>query len=320
MKKKIPWFIFIFLLILFPLVFRDNYVIHIFTMSCIYGVLVLSWDILGGYGGMFSFGHPIFFGLGAYASALMAIKLGISPWLGLLIGGLAGLIAGGMIAFPVLRLRGPYVAIVTVSFLIIVHQISTNWVSLTQGPTGLSGIPSFGNIRIFGFHLNFDGTDNLPHYYLAAFILVISTAIQNKFVNSSMGIHLLAIRDDESAAIAMGVNSTQCKIVAFLLTSFLAGLIGAYYAHYILLISPGVFGFDLMVTILTMSLLGGAATTFGPIIGAFLLTFVSEYLREFGDYRLFLYGIFIIVAITFMPEGILKQIWKKMLYRGVKTG
>ena len=310
MRKRVPGIVFVIILICSPLIIKNSYLIHLLIMCCIYGVLVSSWDILSGYGGIFSFGHPIFFALGAYSSALMALNLDVSPWLGLLIGGGIASVAGFFIGFPVLRLRGPYVAIVTVSFLIIGHQICTNWVSLTHGPTGLSGIPPLPNISILGVLINFDGINRVPYYYVAALILAIATLMQTKFVNSSTGLHLVAIREEEVAASAMGVNLAKPKIIAFVLTSFFAGMIGAFYAHYIMLVSPALFGFPIMITILTMSLLGGAGTTFGPIMGAFLLTFISEYLREFGDYRFLIYGLFIIIAISFMPQGILPGVWK----------
>jgi branched-chain amino acid transport system permease protein len=310
--NKIPVGIFILIIILFPIVFSDIYLVHIFTMCCIYAVLVSSWDILSGYGGMFSFGHPIFFGFGGYVSALLALKLGVSPWIGLFIGGGAASLIGFLIGLPVLRLKGSYLAIVTLSFMIIAHSVCTHWTSLTQGPTGLSGIPNLPNIHALGIHINFDGIDRIPHYYAAALILILSVFIQMKFVNSSIGIHLLAIREDEDAAQAVGVNAARCKLIAFLITSFLAGLAGGFYGNFITVLSPGVFGFDIMITIMTMSLLGGAGTTFGPIIGAFVLTFVAEFLREFGDIHLLLYGLFIIFAITFMPQGILRVFWEKV--------
>ena len=319
MKGKMVGLIFIIALIGLPLVSKDNYLIHILIMSFLNAVLVSSWDILSGYGGIFSFGHPIFFGIGAYVSALTVMKLGVSTWLGLLIGAGGAAATGFLIGLPVLRLRGAYLAIVTVSFLIIMHQISVNWSSLTHGPTGLSGIPPLSNINILNLQIIFDGIDRSAYYYLALLILFLAVYSQRRFVSSTLGIHLLAIRDDEVAASAMGVNLARPKLAAFVLTSFLAGLVGAFYAHYFMLISPPIFGFDIMITIMTMSLIGGAATTLGPIIGAFLITFLSEYLREFGDYRLLLYGAFIIFAITFMPQGILKELWeKRFAIQGIK--
>lgn len=318
MKKKIQGVMFVVVLFILPFILRDSYLVHVLTVSCIYAVLVLSWDILSGYGGMFSFGHPLFFGLGGYASALLVMRLGISPWLGLLFGGMAAGLIGFVIGLPVLRLKGAYLAIVTLSFMIIIHSICVNWTSLTQGATGLSGIPPLSNFDIFGIEVDFDGTDRTPYYYVAAFILAISTYIQNRFVNSPIGIHLLAIREDEEAAVALGVNSARCKLVAFVLTSFLAGVVGGFHGHFIMLLSPSVFGFDVMISIMTMSLLGGAGTTLGPIAGAFILTFLSEYLREFGSLRLIMYGLFIMLAISFMPQGILRSLWESSYFRRVK--
>lgn len=304
--------VFSLVLLITPLFLRDPYVIHILTMSCIYAVLVSSWDVLAGYGGMFSFGHPVFFGLGGYVSALMAMRLGVSPWLGLVLGGGVASVIGLFIGLPVLRLRGPYLAIVTLSFMIIFHQICKMWTSLTMGPTGLYGIPPLSNL---GKLVAFDGVNRMPYYFVAALLLIASTYVKQKFASSSIGIHLVALREDDQAAAAVGVNATRCKLSAFVLTSFFAGLAGGLYAHYIHLLTPGIFGFHLMVTIMTMNLLGGAGTVFGPVGGAFLLTFLSEYLREFGDFRLLLYGLFIVLAISFMPQGILKDLWVRFKRR-----
>ena len=312
--SRISFGIFILILILLPAVLSDNYFVHVLTVCCIYAVLVSSWDILSGYGGLFSFGHPIFFGLGGYVSALLAMKLGISPWIGLFIGAASASLIGFLVGLPVLRLKGSYLAIVTLSFMIIAHQVCTHWTSLTQGPTGLSGIPNLPNIDAFGIHVNFDGINRTPYYWMAAVILVLSTLIQMKFVNSATGIHLMAIREDEDAAQAVGINTARCKLTAFVLSSFLAGMVGSFYGNFMTLLSPGVFGFDVMITTMTMSLIGGAGTTFGPIVGAFVLTFIAEFFKEFGDIHLFLYGLFIIFGIIFMPQGILKSFWQKVRF------
>lgn len=250
--------IFLFLL---PHFIHSGYLLHVLILSCMFGVLSASWDLMIGYAGILSFGHPAFFGMSGYTSALLSINLGISPWLGMIVGGLTAAVLGFIIGFPTLKLRGVYVAIVTLSFDIILMNICTNWVSLTNGPMGLWDIPPFPGINIAGLlNVNFSGISRVNHYYLILIIMLVSLYIMHRISKSKMGLFLVAIREDEVAAEAMGVNTKKYKLIVFVITSFFAGIIGSFYAHYILVLTPGDFGFAPMITILAMTLLGGLGT------------------------------------------------------------
>jgi branched-chain amino acid transport system permease protein len=233
------------------------------------------------------------------------MNLGISPWISMFLAGGISAIFSLIVALPTLRLRGPYVAVVTLSFMLILEQVCYNWTSLTKGPMGLSGIPELTNFNIFGIDVIFDGISRVPYYYVIIIFLIITMGIMYYIVNSKLGLQLKAIRDSEEAAAATGVRITRAKILIFFITSFFAGWVGGFYAHYILLLTPGVFAFLMMASILTSTLIGGWGTLFGPLIGAFILTFLIDFLKNFGDIYHFFYGAFLILIIFFMPKGII---------------
>jgi branched-chain amino acid transport system permease protein len=312
--KRIVLLAVVICLFLLPCFVRSEYLLHILILSGIFAILSASWDVLSGYTGIFSFGHAAFFGMGGYTSALLSINFGLSPWLGLIAGGITAAGLGCIIGLPTLRLRGPYVAIVTLACAIILMNICTNWVNLTNGPTGLWGIPSFPDIKIADvLTIDFSGATRINHYYLILIIMLISLYILHRIVASKLGLFLLAIRENEMAIEAMGLNVTKYKILVFSITSFFAGVAGSFYAHYIMLLTPGEFGFAPMVNILAMTMLGGAGTLLGPVVGSFFLTFLGEFLREFGEYRLVLYGLIIILTVLFMPKGILMWMFDFLL-------
>jgi len=311
-KQILYYSILIFVLLLAPLFIRQQYIIHIMIMSIIVGVLSVSWNIVSGYLGVFTFGHPAFYGLGAYSSALLALHTGMSPWLTMLLAGLIAAVFSLLVALPTLRLRGPYVAVVSLSFMLILEQVCYNWTSLTKGPMGLAGIPELTNIRLPGFEIAFDGISRVPNYYVAVLILIVTMICMYAIVESRIGLQLEAIRDAEEAAAATGVKVTQTKIIIFFITSFFAGWIGGFYAHYIMLLTPGVFAFIIMASILTSTLIGGWGTLFGPLIGAFVLTILIDNLKNIGDIYHFFHGAFLIAMIFFMPKGIVISLRKAL--------
>ena len=298
--------------LILPLVIQHQYIIHLIILSAVTAILAVSWNLLSGYLGVFSFGHPAFFGIGAYVSALLSMHVGISPWLTMGIGALGAAMFSIVVAFPVLRLQGAYVAVVTLAFMIILERICYNWTSLTNGPMGLFGIPPLTNFTVLGHTVDFEGINRVPYYYVIMGLLFITMVVVYRIVHSSLGLHLMAIRESEEAASAMGVKIYRNKIMVFAITSFFAGLAGAFYAHYILVISPGVFAFFLMATILSATLIGGWGTFYGPLVGAFILGFLADYLKDIGDIHHFFYGAFLIVMIIFLPKGLVESIKKKM--------
>jgi branched-chain amino acid transport system permease protein len=293
-------------LLLLPAVTQDPYLLHILILSFLFGSLATSWNLLVGYTGIFTFGHQAFFGIGAYTSALLAVNAGVSPWIGMWIGGIGAAFTGALIALPALRIKSvPHVAIVTLAFAEIVRITASNLTGLTRGELGLA-VPGMStlNLPFFG-SIGFTAATKLSYYYLALIALILIVLFIRWLVHSPTGLALKAMRDSQDAAESLGVNLTLYKLLAFALSSFLGGVIGALYAHYVLILTPiSAIGIELMIQIVAMTLVGGVGTLYGPALGAFLLTLGLESLRALGDYRLMIYGLLLVLLIIFLPKGL----------------
>jgi branched-chain amino acid transport system permease protein len=281
----------------FPLIVRNAYLLQIGTFFFIYGSLTISWDLIAGYQGSFSFAHAAFFGFGGYTSALVAMHLELSPWLSMPVAMLATAVIALPIAYPTIRLHGPYVAMVTLAYGEILRRIAKNMVSLTNGPIGLTGIPG----------LIPDGVpidSKIAHYYVGLGLFAIVAGSVYLTLKSRFGLVIQAVRDSERGARAVGIDVAKYKLFGFVFGSSLAGLAGGFYAHYMKLMSPDQLGISNMIEIMVMGIVGGLGTFIGPIIGTALLLVSGEFLREFGPWRLFLYGIIITVVIFAAPSGL----------------
>lgn len=298
------------LLAIIPLVSSSEYLLHVLISAMTLASLASSWNLMVGYAGIFSFGHQAFFGLGAYSSALLAMRIGLSPWLGLLVAGLAAVVAGLIIAVPCLRLRAaPYVAIATLGFAEIARVMVANLVNITRGELGLWGIPPL-----------FPGVARQPYYYTILLILggILYTMLW--IDRSPLGLALRAVGDSEDAAESLGVDVAYIKIATFVISSFMAGVTGAFYAHYVVILTPSsVLSVGLMVEIMAVTLLGGIGTIFGPPVSAIIITLALELMRGLGDYRLLLYGALITLLIIFMPEGLAPYMrkWQAIFWRKI---
>lgn len=290
----------------FPFFVEDQYTLHVMIVALMFSVLAVSWNFIVGYIGTFSLGHQAFFGIGAYVSALLSMKAGISPWYGLAIGGLSAAFLSLVIGLPCLRLRAaPYIAIATLAFAEVARLVCMNLVDLTRGELGLWGIPIFPEVAIpFLGTISFEGGARLPYYYLILAILIITMVTYHLVLNSHIGLAFKAIGDSQDASESVGVNLTHYKLLAFVIGSFFAGVAGSFYAHYLLILTPtSVFSFHIQVDIIVMTLLGGLSTFIGPVLGAIVVTFGLEYMRVLQDYRLIVYGVMLILLILFMPRG-----------------
>jgi branched-chain amino acid transport system permease protein len=259
--------------------------------------LAVSLNLINGYTGQFSLGHAGFMGVGAYSAAMLTVSFGGSllPMLGgqqwllfaivLLAGGLAAAVAGLIVGVPSLRLRGDYLAIVTLGFGEIIRVVLQN-IDAVGGPRGLIGIPGYTNL-FWAF-----GCAALAVYVVWA------------MVNSTYGRGFIAVADDEIAADAMGINTTRYKITAFLVGAFFAGIAGGVYAHFKQYIAPQGFGFDRSIEIVVMVILGGMGNTAGVIVAAVVLTVLGEWLRQFGDFRMIIYSLLIILLMILRPQGL----------------
>ena len=290
-----------------PLVTGDPYLLHLLILSMLFGLLAASWNLAAGYGGLKSFGHQAFFGIGAYASALLAKNLDWSPWLTIWLGALAAAAAGFVVAVPVLRIRSmPHVAIVTLGFEEIVRIVIGNLRAYTRGELGLFGIPAFEGFDLPWIgEVTFNAAEKGPYYYLMLTLFVLGLAGLAALLRSPLGLAIVAIRDAQDAAESLGVNLTRHKVLVFVAGAAVAGLCGAFYAHYVLVLTPSsAVGLDIMVLVLAMTLVGGLGTFAGPVVGAFALTLAGEGLRGVGDYRMLIYGAMIVTVTLLAPRGL----------------
>jgi branched-chain amino acid transport system permease protein len=302
----------VIILLILPVFIQDPYIMNIIILSLLLAVLACSWNLICGYTGIFTFGHQAFFGIGAYVSALLSMKLGLSPWLGLLVGGVAAALIGLFIGLPCLRLRiAPYIAITTLAFSEIARIVCMNLVGLTRGELGLWGIPEFPDIPLGGdLAISFSGGDRTAYYYVILVIFLASLVLIGWMMRSYIGLAFRAIRDEQDAALSLGIDTTRFKLLAFITSSFFAGVAGSFYAHYILILTPtSVFSVGLMTEVIAVTLVGGLGTFWGPVIGAFSLTVLLEYLREFGEYRFMIYGAILVATIMFMPKGVSSKLF-----------
>ena len=284
-----------------PLFIEDEYYLHTFIISGIYILLTLGLNLILGYTGQLSLGHAAFYGIGAYTSTLLVMKLNFPFWLALFCSGMTAGVAGLLLGFPSLRLKGSYLVICTLAFVEIVHQVFMNWESLTRGPMGIPGIPPPSEISIGHYLIDF--TDKQTYYYLVLFIVIIALLLNLFLVRSKTGRALIAIREDQIAADIMGINLTYYKLLSFYCACFLAGIAGSLYVHYIGYVSPESFTLTESINIVVMTILGGMGTLVGPALGAIGLTFLLEFMRALAEYRLVIYGFILMVIIVGMPDG-----------------
>lgn len=297
MKRNIGLIIPFVLLLLIPFIIKDSYFLYVLVLACIYAILASSFDFLVGYTGLLSYGHAAFFGIGAYASALLTINTPIPAYFNIIFGGIISALLGLVLGYPCLRLKGPYLSITTLGFAEIMRLVISNEAHITRGPLGLE-VPSLPGAPTgeISYHIF--------NYYIVLILLVVCVAIMYCLLNSGIGLTLKAIREDDVAAEAVGINTSKYKIFAFMISAFFAGIAGGFYGHYVLLISPQMLTLATTFLIISMSMFGGLGTLFGPIIGAIMLTFMNEYLRVLDLYRLLVFALILIIVITFFPKGI----------------
>ena len=290
-------------IIIFPFLF-STYQTSIMTTALMYVVLGLGLNIVVGQAGLLNLGYVAFYAAGAYTYALLYQHFGIGFWMALPLGALAATVLGILLALPVLRLQGDYLAIVTLGFGEITRIVLENWNEFSFGPSGISGIPRPG---LFGMEMSIhEATVYL--YFLMILFCVITVFVVNRLQNSRTGRALLALREDEIACQAMGIDKTRVKLTAFALGSTWAGLMGVVFAAKTTFVNPGSFTFLESAMILSIVVLGGMGSIPGIIIGAFLLILLPEYLRAFSDYRMLIFGIIMVIMMIFRPQGIISSV------------
>ncbi len=287
-----------------PLWVWNPYHLHTLIMAGVFAVLALSLNLLLGYTGQLSLGHAAFFGIGAYATGLLTVKLEWSPWLGLLAATALPAAAGWIIGRLALKLRGAYFVLLTISFAGVISLVSVNWMELTNGPLGLPGVPpvelALPGLPVVSFR------SKGAYYYLVLAAVVLSYLLCLALIRSRIGRALVALRENETLAESVGINGTHYLVLATMISAAMAGLAGGLYAHYTRFVSPEVFLFTYTVTMVIMVVAGGKGTLAGPVVGAVLFTVLPEALRALASWQwqMLLYGILLIAVLLFMPSGV----------------
>lgn len=296
-------------LVLAPVIVGDPFILSILIAALMFGVFGAIYDLMVGYCGLTNFGYAGFIAVGSYSSALGASIMGISPWLGLLTGGLMCMVLGLATGLIALRIKGLYLGLLTWFVGETVRLTIANTPEVTRGMLGLSVAP-FPDLLGIDF-----SRGNLTAYYYTALILgAIIVGISWRLVNSNTGRAFKAIREDELATESLGISATKYKLINFSIASFFTGIMGAFYAHYIGILSPSPaeFGVSRTIEILTVTYLGGRGTLFGPLFAGFLIVGFQEGLRSIGAWRLVLFGGLLIVVMLFFPRGLAtlkKYLW-----------
>jgi branched-chain amino acid transport system permease protein len=286
----------------------NPYQLHTLIMAGIFAILALSLNLLLGYAGQLSLGHVAFFGLGAYASALLTIKAGWSPWVGLVVATALPAAAGYGIGRLALKLRGAYFVLLTISFAGVVSLVSVNWMELTNGPLGLPGVPPL-EIALPGLP-PISLRAKAAYFYLVLVAVVGAYLLCLALVRSRVGRALVALRENETLAESVGIDGTHYLVLAAVVSAAMAGAAGGLYAHYTRFVSPEVFLFTYTVTMVIMVVAGGKGTLAGPVVGAVLFTVLPEVLRALTSWQwqMLLYGLLLVGTLFFMPRGIVPTI------------
>lgn len=301
------------LALIFPLVF-DTYQSNIMISALIYVVLGLGLNISVGLAGLLDLGYVAFFGVGAYTFALLNHYFHLGFWLTLPMGGIIGCLFGLVLGFPILRLRGDYLAIVTLGFGMIFKVVMENWDGLSFGPSGIANIDKPG---LFGLDMNL-ASSTIYIYYIMIAMVIFTILITNRLKNSRIGRAWIALREDEIACVAMGIDMARTKLSAYALGAFWAGMVGVLFASKTTFINPASFTFMESAIILSIVVLGGMGSILGVILGAFILILLPEYLRAFSEYRMLAFGAAMVLMMIFRPQGIVSGLRQKYEYKGSK--
>ncbi len=291
--------LFFIILLGLPLISQNPYLIRVVILTSIFAILAASWDLLSGFTGQMNFGHALFFGVGAYTSALLNIHLQIPPWGSVPLGALAAVLTGLIIGIPCLRLKHTYLALTTMAFPIILMGIVFALPDFTGGELGISGLKRISNSLI-------------GNYYIYIVTMLVLCTIMWKITDSHTGIIFHAIREDELAVKASGINTTRYKLLAFCLSGFFAGIAGGLYAHYMRIAGPSTLEVSMSFTVVIWAVFGGIATIYGPIAAVFILFPLLEFVRFWPEYRMLIFAVVVLLILLYMPEGLIPWVRDKI--------
>jgi len=278
-------------LLLLPLIWRHPYVLRVLTLAAIFVIFAASWDLLSGFVGQLNLGHGVFFGTAAYTSALLNLHLGLPVFLTIPAGALAAVVVGLAVGVPCLRLKGQYLSLATLAFPIILSGIVFLFSGVTGGELGVSGFDRLAPTRLYD-------------YYTTVILAITLSLVIWKVTDSKLGIIFHAIREDEIAARASGINTPLYKLLAFCLSGFFAGIAGGLYAHFMRIAGPSSLSVLMSFQPIIWTIFGGIGTVYGAVVGTFVLVPLTEVLRVAPEIRMLLFAAVIILVLRFMPEGL----------------
>jgi branched-chain amino acid transport system permease protein len=282
-----------------PFVFGSSYIIGVLTVALCFGIWAASWDFMSGLTGRENFGHSLFIGAGAYTAGFLNVNLGLNPWWGLLASPLVAVFFSVIMGVPTLRLKGPYFALAMLSGAAVMQNLTIIFSEYTGGQDGLNGLDPLLD-------------SPLRQYYVTLLFLALTALLLKLLANSPWGIILRAIRGDEASCQAAGIDVTFYKIASLMISAAVAGLCGALYAHYQLQVGPDLFAVVLSINIIIMVYVGGMGSIWGPVAGAIFLNLLTELLRGFSEYRLWVYTLILIVILFFLPQGLFAPLWRRV--------
>ena len=291
--------LFFIVLLGMPLVSRNPYLIRVIILTSIFAILAASWDLLSGFTGQMNFGHALFFGVGAYASAMLNVHLQIPPWVSVPLGAVAAVLTGLLVGIPCLRLKHTYLALTTMAFPIILMGIVFALPDLTGGELGISGLQRISSSLV-------------GNYYIYIVTMLVLCTIMWKITDSHTGIIFHAIREDELAVRSSGINTTRYKLMAFCLSGFFAGIAGGLYAHYMRIAGPSTLEVSMSFTVVIWAVFGGIATIYGPIAAVFILFPLLEFVRFWPEYRMLIFAVVVLLILLYMPEGLIPWVRDKI--------
>jgi len=299
LPSRMAVLIFAISLLVLPLFTQDSYLLRILILTNIFAILAASWDLLSGFTGQMNFGHALFFGVAAYCTAILNLRLGLPPYFSIPLGAMGAVLAGLIVGIPCLRLRGTYLALTTLAFPIILLGVVFAIPDVTGGELGISGIKRLTSSR-------------LGDYYVTTLLMLILGFVMWKITDSKKGIILHAIREDEVAVRASGINTTRYKLLAFCLSGFFAGIAGGLYAHFMRTAGPSTLEVALSFQIVIWAVFGGMVSIYGPVAGVFILFPLLEFLRFMPKMRMLVFAFIVLMTLLYMPQGLIPWIREKI--------
>jgi branched-chain amino acid transport system permease protein len=295
-------------LALAPLIL-GGYALNVLMVILFYALLSVGLDLVSGYCGQFSFATGAFYGIGAYTAAIMTRDLATPFWFNIPAGAVVSGLFGLLLGIPALRLKGHFLAIVTIAFQTIVYLVISQWTSFTGGQVGIE-LANIGKVSLFGAPL-FEIASLRGYYYLTLVVAALGVLVAWRLVASRLGSEWVAIRDDETLASAVGLDTTRGKLAAFVASAALAGVAGAVTAYSLRGVTPDDYTIWISATVAAMMVIGGRGTFIGPIVGAAFLIVLPELLGRFAEYKMLIYGVLLVVAITYAPEGLVGRLRRR---------